>query len=426
VTFFRDLAALLRFRGFRRLFAVRLLSQGSDGVFQAALAATVLFSPERAPNAGAIAAGFATILLPFSVLGPFVGVFLDRWSRRRILVVANLLRVAVVLVIAGLVSQGDVGWLFYVLVLAAFSVNRFFLAGLSAALPHVVPRELLVTANAVSPTSGTLALLAGLGAGGAVHAMSDSDAVVLCCAAGLYLLAALLAILLPGLGPDLEEASEEVREALGNVYHGLVDAGRHLPRLGRLALTLVGASRLPYGVMIVGVVLLMRHHMTPGNSGTGMAGAGIAVAASGVGYGAAALLTPSLTARFGMRRYLLALSLTGAVVQVVPASLFTTWAIAVSAFGLGIVNQGIKICVDTTIQRVVGDVFRGRVFAIYDVLFNGVFVAATVLAALVLPPDGRSLLVLAAASIWYLGITTLIGRYWPRPVDRTVTEPVFT
>ena len=179
--------------------------------------------------------------------------------------------------------------------------------------------------------------------------------------------------------------------------------------------------------MIVGVVLLFRHHVTPGQppgSGGGMAGVGIAVGASGLGFGAAAFITPSLTERFGIRRYLVGLGLLGAVVQVVPVSLFTTWAIAVSAFGLGIVTQGIKICVDTTIQRVVGDVFRGRVFSIYDVLLNGVFVLATVIAALLLPPDGRSVAVLAGASVWYLLIALLVVRYWPRLVERPVGERV--
>jgi hypothetical protein len=44
MTFFRDLAALIQFSGFRRLFEVRLLSEGSSGIFQVALASTVLFS----------------------------------------------------------------------------------------------------------------------------------------------------------------------------------------------------------------------------------------------------------------------------------------------------------------------------------------------------------------------------------------------
>ncbi len=428
MTFFRDLAALLRFSGFRRLFAVRLLSQGADGVFQVALVSSVLFSPERAPTALAMATGFATILLPFSVLGPFVGVFLDRWSRRKILVVANLVRVLVLLVVAWLVGQENVGWAFYGTVLAAFSVNRFLLAGLSASLPHVVPRDLLVTANAVSPTSGTLVYLLGLGAGGAIHAAFSSDAVVIVAGAVLYLVSALVALTLPHLGPDLAAADDEVQEAVTHVFRGLVDAARHLPRLGRLALTVVSASRLPYGMMIVGVVLLFRHHAAPGTPPAqglaGMAGAGIAVGASGLGFGAAAFITPSLTERFGIRRYLVGLGLLGAVVQVVPVSLFTTWAIALSAFGLGIVTQGIKICVDTTIQRVVGDVFRGRVFSIYDVLLNAVFVLATVIAAILLPADGRSVPVLAGASVWYLLVTALVVRFWPRPAERPVVERV--
>ncbi len=413
MTFFRDLAALLRFSGFRRLFGVRLVSQGSDGIFQVALAATVLFSPERAPTAGAIAVAFATILLPFTLLGPFVGVFLDRWPRRRILMWSNAVRAVMLLGVAVLVARDDIGWLFYLLVLAAFSVNRFLLAGLSAGLPHVVTRELLVTANAVSPTCGTLAYLSGLALGGAIHAVTHSDGVVLVVGAVAYLLSAWLASGLPNLGPDLEGVDRAVRDALGNVVSGLVDAAHHLPPLGRLALGVVAASRLPYGVMIVGTILLFRNHLERSDVGAGMAGVGAAVAASGVGFAAAALLTPSMTRRHGMRVYVCALSVVAAVMQVFPAALFTRWGIVVSALGLGLTTQGVKICVDTTIQRVVGDVYRGRVFALYDVLFNAVFVAATALAAVVLPADGRSYAVLAAASLWYLLIAFAVTRRWP-------------
>ena len=424
MTFFRDLRALLRFRGFRRLFSVRLVSQFSDGVFQVALVSSVLFSPERAPTAGAIAAAFATVLLPFSALGPFVGVFLDRWSRRLTLMVSNLVRAVLLVVVALLVGRDIMGAPFFVLVLAAFSVNRFFLAGLSASLPHVVSRDRLVTANSVVPTCGSIAYLLGLGAGGGLHAATDSDPAVIVAAAALYVLAAGVAYLLPFLGPDLEEAAEDVREALGNVVRGLVDAARHLPRLARLALTVVSAARLPYGMMIVGLVLLSRHHLASGNPGGGLAGAGIAVAASGIGFGTAAVLTPTMTHRIGLRRYLVGLALLGMVMQLFPVSLFTQWGIAVSAFGLGLTTQGIKICVDTTLQRVVGDVFLGRVFSIYDVLLNVALVVATIVAALILPADGRSVGVLAAAAGWYLAIAVVIARYWPRRADRLVTERV--
>lgn len=428
--FFRDLAVLLRFSGFRRLFAVRLVSQFSDGVFQVALVSTVLFSPERAPTAAAIAGSFAVVLLPFSALGPFVGVFLDRWPRRKVLFLSNIIRAGVLLLVAfyvaGLGERDEPGLLFYVLVLAALSVNRFLLAGLSASLPHVVDRDLLVTANAVTPTCGSIAYLLGLGAGGGLHAATSSDPVVIITASVLYLASSGIAYLLPFLGPNLEEAGEAVREALGSVVRGLVDAARHLPRLGRLALTIVTAARMPYAVMIVGLVLISRNHLAPGNPGAGMAGAGVAVAASGLGFGAAAVVTPSVARRFGLRRYLAALGLLGVVMQVFPVGLFTHWAIAVSAFGLGLTMQGIKICVDTTLQRIVGDVFLGRVFSVYDVLLNVAFVVATVIAAFTLPPDGRSYAVLGACSVWFLGITVLVVRFWPRPADRIVTERVPT
>ena len=412
MTFLRDLTALLRFTGFRRLFGVRLMSQGSDGIFQVALASTVLFSPERAPTPGAIATAFATILLPFTVLGPFVGVFLDRWSRRRILMVSNAIRVILLLFVAFLVVRDNVSWLFYLLVLAAFSVNRFLLAGLSASLPQVVSRELLVTANAVSPTSGTLAYLCGIAFGGAVHAVSHSDGTVLVVGAASYLLSALLASRLPNLGPDLEGIETAARKALGSVFRGLADAARHLPPLGRLALGVVGAGQLSYGVMVVATVLLFRNHFERADAGAGLAGFGIVVGAAGAGYAMAALITPSMAQRFGIRAYVTALSVLAAVMTVFPAALFTRWAIAVSACGLALTTQGVKICVDTTIQRVVGDLYRGRVFALYDVLFNAAFIAATVLAAVVLPTDGRSYVVLATASLWYLAIAHTVSRRW--------------
>jgi len=95
VTAARHLLHLLRGRWFRRLFTVRVASQFTDGVFQVALAAYVIFSPEKQATPGAIAAALAVVLLPFSVLGPFVGVLLDRWSRRQVLARANFVRVEV-------------------------------------------------------------------------------------------------------------------------------------------------------------------------------------------------------------------------------------------------------------------------------------------------------------------------------------------
>ncbi len=79
----RDLRVLLRLGDFRRLLAVRLLSQCADGVYQVALATYVVFSPEKQTSATAIASAMAVLLLPYSLVGPFAGVLLDRCAAGR-------------------------------------------------------------------------------------------------------------------------------------------------------------------------------------------------------------------------------------------------------------------------------------------------------------------------------------------------------
>ncbi len=431
MTFVRDLSAVLREGGFRRLFAVRLVSQLSDGVFQVALASNLLFSPEQAPDARSIAVALTVVLLPFTALGPFVGVLLDRWPRRLVIIGANAVRVALLLLLALDVTHHDQGPLFYSLVLVTFSVNRFLLAGLSAGQPRVVPRELLITANSVGPTCGSLTYLVGLAAGGAVRGLGGSDALILVTGAACYALSAVVALRLPGLGPSLDEVPVDVRRAAGDVLHGMAAAVRHLPPLARLALGVASAIRLPYAVVLVATVLLYRNHF-PG-PGTGFEGVGVAAAAAGLGFGTAAVVTPVLTARIGTARYVALLSALAGVVVVVPGALFTPWSITVASFGLGVTTQGVKICVDTTVQQVVDDVYRGRLFALYDVLFNAVLILGVILAAVVLPPDGASYGVVLGAAVWYLAVAVLVGRRWPRslagltssrPGDPPVASPL--
>ncbi|MFD0850917.1 MFS transporter, partial [Actinomadura adrarensis] len=214
---------ILRGRDFRRLYATRLTSQLTDGIFQVALVNYVFFSPERQTTAGQAAAAFAVTLLPYSVLGPFVGVFIDRWRRRQILVWTPVIRALLVAAVAGLVAAGEDGAVFFVGVLVALGINRFFLASLSAGLPLVVKRDHLVTANAFSVTSGTIISFVGGGIGyglrGVFGAGDPGTAMVLVAAAVFYFGAGLVATRIPRLvlGPHLEEAPVQTREALGNV-----------------------------------------------------------------------------------------------------------------------------------------------------------------------------------------------------------------
>lgn len=429
MTGLRHLRHLLRGHWFRRLFAVRVTSQFADGVFQVALAAYVIFSPENATSAGEIAGGLAAILLPFSVLGPFVGVFLDQWSRRQVLAVSNFLRVGLVLALATGVAY-DVAWpVLFGLVLACLSVNRFLLAGLSAALPHVVAPEDLVTANAVTPTSGTIAALVGVGVGTASHVVwerleVDSDVAVLLTAAAVYGLAGALALRMPRrlLGPDLDPAAQQpsASSAVRSVVSGMLAGLQHLGsrRQAAYGLVAIGVSRFFYGMATVMLILLYRFYFHSADEAeAAFRDLTLAVLAAGAGLLVAAVVTPIVTERIRVSTWVVVLLGVAGVTQVVPGALFTKPALLVSSFLAGLAAQGVKICVDTLVQAQVDDAFRGRVFAVYDVVFNLAFVAAAATAAVVLPADGKSYAVLAGVGLGYVATAVGYGlavRFAPR------------
>ena len=65
-------------------------------------------------------------------------------------------------------------------------------------------------------------------------------------------------------------------------------------------------------------------------------------------------------------------------------------------------GQLIKLCVDAAVQRDIGDETRGRVFALYDTLFNITQVGAVALAALVVPDNGQAPELIIVATVLYL------------------------
>lgn len=424
-----QLIDLLRGQWFRRLFAVRMSSQFADGVFQVALASYVIFAPEQQLSPTAIAGALAVVLLPFSVLGPFAGVLLDRWSRRQVLALSNFVRVGLLVVLAvgfGYDLRGP--WLFG-LILACLSVNRFLLAGLSASLPHVVRREDLIVANALTPTGGTLAFISGLASGTGLRLLwetagVDGDVGVLITASALYAVAGGLALRIPRdlLGPDFDPGRPAVRDAVGHVARGLVDGLRHLSHRGPAAhgLLVIGAHRFFYGISTVALILLYRNYLYPGDADAAFNGLSIAVLVGGLGYVLAAVVTPVVTERISARSWILMLLGLAAVIQLFPGAIYTEPALLVGSFILGLASQGIKICVDTLVQVSVDDAFRGRVFSLYDVIFNVAFVAAASVAAVILPEDGKSYVVLVVVAVGYLVsavvYAVLTGRRSARPV----------
>ena len=405
-------AGLVRDRRFRQLLATRVAGQTGDGVFQIALASFVIFSPDHQTSAAKIAAGFATLLLPYSLVGPFAGVLIDRWQRQRILLWSNLLRAALVCAVGVVVATGGQGSLFYVASLTVIGVNRFVLSALSASLPHVVPLDQLVTANSLSSTLGTIAALAGAGGGIGVRGLVGSSdrgvGVVAATAAAAYLIAAFAATALAPdlLGPDTGFLPVPLRNALGGVWAGIGAGASHVRQRkpAMLALFAIGTHRFFFAISTVSTLLLYRNYTGFTDHGwvqTGLAGLGQIVAASSVGVLVAAAVTPAAVRRVGKSPWIVGCFTLAALVEATLAATYRQVPFLGAALLLGFAAQGSKICVDTIVQERIDDEFRGRVFAFYDIVFNVAFVAAAVLSAVLLPPTGKSYAVLALIAVGY-------------------------
>ncbi len=286
---------------FRKLFAVRLVAQGGGGVFNAGFAAYAFFSATTFPNPVSAVEAFVVLYLPYSLIGPFLGVFIDRWSRRQIIFWASMVQAAMVTVASLVVVSGQTQLPFYICVLAILGAGRFFLAALSAATPHVVRPDKLMMANSVAPTCGTIigfvGGVAGLGLRGALGGSNAGAATTLLVSVVFYVLAGLLALRMgrDTLGPDTLASGHAARAGIGTeiagIARGLWAALRHLTQRRKAAYALgsVGVHHALYGVLLMQALLLYRNLLYPGGNGdAALHHVTELVAASAIGFGLAA------------------------------------------------------------------------------------------------------------------------------------------
>jgi MFS family permease len=402
---------------FWRLLELRTASQFGDGLFQAGLAGALLFNPERAVRPLAIAGAFAVLFLPYSLLGPFAGALMDRWDRRLVLVGANLGRlVAVALVgVCLVVGAGDVLVLCGALVVNGLA--RFVSSGLSAALPHVVPREQVVTMNSIASATAALAAFAGASfmlVPRTIVGSGDNGGASIILLVIVPLLIALLLSLRFGahvLGPD------DTRRAIhGSVIYAVITGWMHGIRtvLNRptVAATLSGlaAHRMVFGLNSL-LVLLLVHSGAAASVGA-LGGAMLFLAATGAGSFLANVVTPPAVRRWGRYAAANGALAIAAAIQIAGAGLQLE-VMVTCGFLLGAAGQVVKLCADTAIQIDVDDALRGHVFAVQDSLFWVAFVGAIAVAATVIPYDGHSPALVLAGSVLYLcGLTvhSIVGR----------------
>ncbi len=405
------LHGLLHERLFTRLLTVRVVGQLNDGIIQSALGGYALFSPERQSTTVAVVGAFALLLLPYSVIGPFMGVFLDRWRRRQVLLFTNIIRAALVALLSWQALSGDLGPGLILTVLIVLALNRLILTALAASLPNTVDQERLIPANAVAPVAGTTAAAIGAAVTVSITAKLDATstvtAVILSVAAVGLLITAALSLRLPvaALGPPPDHERETFRVVLAN----LVAGARQLLRARPAARSVAGVMlhRAAYGVALLIVIVFSRSVLSPGSASGALGVFALAIGGAGIGALVGAVLTPPVVARIGERRWCVVVMAVATVT--IPLGLLTVSVAGAVAGGffLGLAGQAAKVCTDTTIAREIPDSGRGRVFSLFDVAINVALLLGIAFAGFTVPTDGISVVLdlvcgaLLAAATWF-------------------------
>jgi len=314
-------------------------------------------------------------------------------------------------------------------VLLVLGVNRFFLASLSAALPHVVAEDKLVMANSVSPTvGGIVGAVGGIAALGLNAATGDTErgaAITILVAGCCYVAAGAVAATMRRdlLGPEFEPGAEPGRllGEVGVVAIDLAAAARYAVRHRgpASALGATGAGKFLFGILTVVSILLYRNYFYPSSAAVAEGHVVVLATVSAVGYGCAALVVPPAT-RWLSKRAVIALLLAAAgVVTAVLGESFDEIAYLAFGFLLYLTAQGVAICATTVLQEDTDDAFRGRLFAFYDVTFNVSLALGAIVCAAFVPHNGKSPAILGAVAAGYVAAA---AGYWvfsrqPSPVS---------
>jgi MFS family permease len=376
-----------------------------------ALASVLIFDVSAARTPSQVTKVFAVTLLPFSIVGPFTGPFIDRFSRRSILVGASIVRFALTAMMVLALGWTEGSLLF--LAVATISVNRFFHSTKSAVLPGLVPSHAYLAANTLSSTIGMVFGLAGAVIGGPLTDATSPEVALIaaaCCMAAAGVVAATIALprgekrglagILSELGDDLRDVREGLRVLLGK-------------RLATYGVSSVWAMRALLGFVLLAALVLLRNRFDV--RATGFSGI---LAGVGVGGFAGAVLVPLVASRLGQR----GVAPTAFVVAGLAALLvgpIPTWpTILATVFIAGAAMSCTKIASDTLIQSAIPDRYRGRAFTVYDIGYNGAFVVAALIPTLIISAVGE------LGIIALTGVLSLAGGVALALWKRRLPEPI--
>lgn len=345
-------------KGFRQLWLGQVVSQMGDWFNTIALYTIILNLTGSGRDIGLM---MVARFLPSFVFGSLSGVLADRFSRRSIMIVSDLLRAVVVLGFL-FVRRADQLWILYVLTVAQLALSTFFEPAKTAAIPSIVSDRELVAANAISSVTWSVMLTLGAAVGGIVTGWFGTDVAFILDAFTYLLSAALIARVQIPKRPRRHKHKFTIHRILG--ISETTEGARYVKQRPRvLALLLVKpAWGLGGGILTLLAVFGEKIFPVGGSPATGI---GVLFAARGIGTAVGPIVARRIAGE-GKTRMQNSIGIAFMI-----GGLFYIAFGAASNFIFALLVLGFAHCggsilwVFSTVllQRGVEDEFRGRVFA---------------------------------------------------------------
>ncbi len=345
---------LLRIRSFLLLWTGQAVSFVGDQFHFIAIMGLLLYSYK----VSALEVGTLMISLsaPSLLIGPLAGVYVDRWSRKWVMIVSDIIRGFLVMLIPFTTAL----WQIYVIMFLVASVSRFFFPAYSSTIPNIIPKEKLLTANSLSQTTLNASLVVGPAAGAFVVGVLGYNAAFFI--NGLSFFFSALMIFRIHLREE-RKVKGGLREVFTQMWEGLTLIRRTRPVL--FVVSIFSGIMFFIGGINVLFVIYVRDvlHMEIVNLGvlSGFQGGGMVVGALAVGY-------------VGGKMQKRSLILVGTFFVGVFLALFGLNPYMVASYGLmmliGLSISTLNIPASTLLQEVIPDEIRGRVFGVQGTLIQ--------------------------------------------------------
>lgn len=346
---------------FRLLWGAQLVSEIGDWFYSLAIYDLLL---QLTGSGKAVAYAIILQLLPWFLMMPLAGYLADRFSRRRLMIVADLARAAVVLGLLLVRSPGDV-WLIYVLLAIEVSFASIFEPARNAYLPNLVSRKDLLPANALAAATWSVALTIGAALGGAVTALLGRQVSFIVNSLSFLLSAVLLARIRAEEKHLPARSSAEISAAHPARFQDLREGAAYLSARPRVAVLVLAKTGL--GIM-GGMLLLLAvfgERIFP-IGGHGALAMGLLYSARGVGAGIGPLIGDHLT--HGIERSMWqSLSLSFFLMGASYVAFSYAPNLGLAAFAVFLAHMGgsnVWVMSTALLQMNVEDRYRGRVFAV--------------------------------------------------------------